>query len=372
MIFTVFCASSSSELGWQSELLAHSWVRAGQPGELVRLVASSSFAAPPCHPRVRDVKTTPWSPHPYTGDVYAPYNKAAALMEWLFVEPVEGTVLLLEPTFVFRSSVTEELRPGEGKATAWGELPRGEGPFGLPAGFEFLQEYCVERALTLPPVTPPLLIHTTDLRRIAARWLELMSLIRIETGQGTADAANADQIAYAIAAAEVGIVHTNVELRATTDAVETRAPILDCRQPVRAPDGTALWEAAKYAPWDAVPVESAGTGVGRELLGLLGEMAARREPSQKLAFLKPRRLQGVREGKILGSLFLEIPGRADTVSLNSSGAAIWEVCDGSHSVAEINQRLESRFEMTPGSLQADIEVVIKRLEDIGALRLEAI
>ncbi|HEY0707354.1 MAG TPA: PqqD family protein [Polyangia bacterium] len=372
MIFTVFCASTSAELGWQSQLLAHSWVRAGQPGELVRLVASTSSDVAPCHPRARDVKTTPWSPHPYTGEVYAPYNKAAALMEWLFVEPVEGTVLLLEPSFVFRAPVTDEVRPGEAKATAWAEMPRGEGPLGLPVGFEFLEQFCVDRAMTLPPVTLPLLIHTTDLRKIAARWLELMSLIRIETGQGTAAVTNADQIAYAIAATESGITHTNVALRVTTDAGETQAPILDCRQPVLAPDGTTVWDAGKYAPWDVVPVESARPGVGRELLGLLGEMAARHEPSQKLAFLKPRRLQGVREGKILGSLFLEIPGRADTVSLNSSGAAIWEVCDGSHSVAEINQRLESRFEMTPGSLQADIEVVIKRLEDIGALRLETI
>jgi len=71
-------------------------------------------------------------------------------------------------------------------------------------------------------------------------------------------------------------------------------------------------------------------------------------------------------------MFLEIPGRADTVSLNSSGAAIWEVCDGTRSLAEINQELETRFEMPAGSLRPDVEVVIKRLEVIGALRLESV
>jgi hypothetical protein len=60
------------------------------------------------------------------------------------------------------------------------------------------------------------------------------------------------------------------------------------------------------------------------------------------------------------------------VSLNPSGAAIWEICDGTRSLAEINQELETRFEMPPGSLRPDVEVVIKRLEGIGALRLAPI
>jgi hypothetical protein len=38
-------------------------------------------------------------------------------------------------------------------------------------------------------------------------------------------------------------------------------------------------------------------------------------------------------------------------------------------LAEINHALEARFEMPPGSLRADVEVVIKRLEGIGALRI---
>jgi len=88
--------------------------------------------------------------------------------------------------------------------------------------------------------------------------------------------------------------------------------------------------------------------------------------------LKPCRQKGVRAGKILGSLFLEIPGRPDTVSLNASGAAIWEVCDGTRSLAAINHELETRFEMPAGSLRADVEVVIKRLEDLGAVRLEPV
>ncbi len=67
---------------------------------------------------------------------------------------------------------------------------------------------------------------------------------------------------------------------------------------------------------------------------------------------------------------MEIPGRANTLSLNASGAAIWEACDGRRGLDAINRELESRFEMPVDSLRADIEVVVKRLERVGALRLE--
>jgi hypothetical protein len=251
----------------------------------------------------------------------------ASLLEWLFVERVEGTVLLLESTSVFHAPVSSEVTRGQAQGTAWRDIPRGDGPFGLGPEFEFLAKFCVNRALDLPAVTLPLLIHTTDLRKIVPRWLELMSIIRAETASRTqGPVPDANRIAYVIAAAEAGIAHTTASLSVTTDAPQS----------------------------------------------LLAEFLERRSQGLDLAFVKPRRHTAVREGKILGSVFLEIPGRADTVSLNSSGAAIWEVCDGIRSLAEINHALEARFEMPPGSLRADVEVVIQRLERIGALRLEPV
>ena len=108
------------------------------------------------------------------------------------------------------------------------------------------------------------------------------------------------------------------------------------------------------------------------MLTILSDLIERRARGHELDFLRPRRNNGVREGKILGSLFLEIPGRADTVSLNTSGAAIWEACDGARTIADIHRTLEWRFEMPPGALQDDVEVVIRRLEKIDALRLEPV
>ena len=359
MIYSVFCPSAGLARPWQSELLGYSWGRARQPGELVQLHSRGPRAPTPCHALARLLETQSWSPHPYTGDLYPPYQTAAALLEWLFVERIEGTVLVLGATNLFQAPVTGEVKPGQARAVAWTDLPRGEGPFGLGPGCEFLADFCVDRTLQLPAVALPALIHSTDLRKIAPRWLELMSIIRAETSpEATLPFLHADKLAYVIAAAEAHIAHAPADLG-----------LLDYQQPIPAVDGTIAWDKDSYRSWDPVQPESVAPGPARDFLSLLAELIERRANGLELSLLKPCRQRGVREGKILGSMFLEIPGREDTVSLNSSGAAIWEVCDGTRSLAEINHELETRFEMPSGSLRADVEVVIKRLEHIGALKL---
>jgi hypothetical protein len=336
---------------------------------MVRLAPTTPGARPPRSRFARVVETLCWSPHPYTGDRHPPYDSAASLMQWLFEERIDGTILLLEPDCVFRSPVTAEARPGQARAMSWAGLPRGEGAFGLGPDFAFLERYCVDRSLELPAVTLPLVAHSSDLRRIAPRWLELTSIIREETaGTEQGRRPDADRIAYAIAAAEAGLRHTAAELSVGTDSPDSAAPILGYRGPIAAVDGTA-WETGTYTPWDAVEPERAPPGTGREFLALLSAYVERHAKGVELAFVRPCRRNGVREGRILGSLFLDVPGRSDTVSLNASGAAIWDCCDGNRSLAEVNQELEARFGMPPGTLRADVQAVIQRLESIGALRL---
>ena len=370
MIHTVVCSFGEPE--WQCELLEHSWARVRQPGELVRLVANQPAPPPATHRHARVVATTPWSPHPYTGDIYPPYHKAAAILEWLFDEPVDGTILLVEPRCVFRAAVTEEARAGQAKAAAWPERPRGEGPFDLGPGFGFLDKFCVDRALDLDAVKLPLLIHSSDLRKIAARWLELMSLIRAESALTEAGPLRAaDDVAYLIAAAEARISHAVAELATGTQASDSAAPIVDYERGVESAGGAIVWDASRYGSLEQ-PVEplSAKAGSGRELLTMLAELRERHAHRHEPAFMRALRGDGVRAGKIYGSIFLEIPGRADTLALDSSGAAIWEACDGTRTIADIHRTLESRFELAEGSLQVEVEAVLKRFEQIGALRFE--
>jgi hypothetical protein len=373
MIFTVFCTTAHAQAPWQAELLEYSWGHVRQSGELVRLVACGPDDTLPSDRLARVVRTTTWSPHPYTGDVYAPYDLAASLLEWLFTERIEGSVLLLAQNSLFRAPVTQEATPGTAQAMAWDGLPRGDGPFGLGPEFQFLDLCCVDRTLTLPAVTLPLLIHAGDLRRIAPRWLELMSIIRPETNTGPqGPREDADAIAYAIAAAEAGIVHTVREFAAGTSASSSAAPILDYRRPIVSAKGKPVWESQTHDGGDVIEAKRAAPGIGREFLTTLAEFAARRKEGSDLAFLRPCRHPRVREARILGQLFLEIPGRSDTVSVNASGTAIWEACDGVRSLAEINRHLEARFEQPSGSLRDDIATVIERLSNVGALRLERV
>ena len=330
MIFTVFCTTADARAQERSELCEYTWGRARQPGELVRLVAAGPGEATPRHRLARVVRTLCWSPHPYNGDSYGAYDTPASLLEWLVTERVDGTVLLLEPGSVLLAPIVREATRGIAQATAWPGLPRGEGPFGLGPDFRFLDLCCVDRTLKLPAVRLPLLIHASDLRRIAARWLEMTSIIRCETAigaQGPRD--DAGFIAYAIAAAEAGVAHEASDLGVVAEAQASAAPIV-------------------------------------------AEFVARRNDGSDLAFLRPCRHPGVREGRLLGQMFLQIPGRADTVSLNESGAAIWELCDGARSLAEVNRDLEARFAVPTGSVRADLAAVVERLQGFGALRLRPV
>ena len=378
MIFTVFCTSAHpvdllAQAPWQAELLEYSWGHVRQPGELVRLVACRPGDTLPSDRLARVVRTTSWSSHPFTGDAFPPYDVAASLLEWLFTERIEGSVLLLAQGSIFRAPVTHEAVRGTAQAMAWDGLPGGDGPFGLGPAFKFLDLCCVDRTLTLPAVTLPLLIHSSDLRRIAPRWLEMMSIIRPETNVGTqGPREDADAIAYAIAAAEAGIVHTVTDFTVGTGAKTGTAPILDYRRPIASARGKTVWDAGTWGGGDVVAAKHAAPGIGREFLTTLAEFAARRKEGADLAFMRPCRHPRVREAKILGQLFLDVPGRSDTVTVDASGAAIWECCDGTRSLAEIHRDVEARFAKPPGSLRDEIAAVIERLSNVGALRLDRV
>ena len=372
VIYTVFSTSPNPAMQWQSELLEYSWGQVKQPGELVRLVATWPGDELPRHRLARVVETSSWSPHPFTGDWYPQYNKPASLLEWLFTEGVEGTVLLLEPDCVFRSAVTTEVEPGKALATPWPGMPsESEGPFGLGPSFSFLEQFCVNRSLVPPPVHLPLLIHSTDLRKIVARWLELASIIRTERVMEYGRFLDANDVAYAVAAAEAYIPHATAELGVETDVGESRAPIIHYRRPIESERGEIVWDKQAYRCWDPVEAQRANAGIGRDFLELLTTYIALHEAGGEFAFFRPCRRRGVREGRVLDQTLLEIPGRSDTLSLNPSATAIWQLCDGKHSMADLTRKLEVRYEVERGRLRDDVGSVITRLESIGAVELRS-
>jgi hypothetical protein len=310
MIHTVFCTNADGTMQWQAEFLEYSWGRVNQPGELVRLVARAPQERLPRHRLARVASSMSWSPHPYTGDSYAPYNTAAALLEWMFTERIDGTILLVEPNCAFRAALATEVGPGQAQATAWRDFAHaGTGPFGLDPSLAFLDRFCVNRTLEIPRVTLPVLIHASDLRRLTARWLELMSLIREEmalsAGHRPDDAA---EIAYAVAAAEAGVAHAITDLGADAGAGPRTSPLLRYSRRIESANGDIAWDESAYQAWTAVDPQRAAPGSGREFLALLDEFITRRAAGGYLALLRPVRRPGVRVGRVLDRILLEILG----------------------------------------------------------------
>jgi hypothetical protein len=370
MIFTVFTAGCEPAGDWRAQLLEYSWRRLRQPGELIRLTPTRAGQEQPRHRAARVVATSSWNPHPYTNDFYAGYETAAAALEWLFRERIDGTILLLGPRQVLQHSVVEEVRPGQARANPWPDLPRGDGPFGLSADLRFLECYCVNRELPLAPVRLPLVIHSTDLRKIAARWSELTAIMRAEHQGVHGKLADADRIAYAIAAAEYRLQHQVAELATDTDGPSGDVPVIDYVRPIESPRGEIIWDEQVYQPWADVFPERARPGAGRDFLALLNEMVTRLQSRADLGLTRPLRRPGVREARIVDDLHLEVPGAADPILLNHSAAAIWELCDGTRTLAQIAGELAQRFEAPHEALNAAVESTTRELENAGALELE--
>src|SRR5665811_308260 len=163
MFYTVFSTNLSPKMQWQSDLLEYSWKRVGQEGVLIRLVATDAPEHLPVQKYAQCVATTLRDVHPETGDHYPIYNKPASLLEWVYRDKPEGTVLFLDPDCVFRAPVTRRAAPGFPSSQDWIDFKTGEpgpeNPFGLGERFSFLNDHCVRTDLKTAPVMIPTLIH---------------------------------------------------------------------------------------------------------------------------------------------------------------------------------------------------------------------
>lgn len=375
MIITVFVTTHSAGDQWRAELLEHSWLESGQPGELVRLVACPAGAALPRHGAARVVRTLPYDPHPYIGDSFPGYNSPAALLEWLVTEPVDASLLVLDPNSVLLRPVSDEVGPGEAMGRPWDGWPAGDGPFGLAEAYAPLRAFCVNRELEPPRVGLPLLIHSDDLRRLAARWLELTALIRGSTPEDAAPSDAAPRVAYTVAAAEYRIAHRADLPAATTKEDRPEALVIDYGPGIEDAEGEPIWDPRPYHPWSK-PAGSDGDGslpaAANEFLGFLRSYVSRRESGALLALRRPRRRPGVREARLPDRLILEVPGAPELVHLNASAGAIWNLCDNRRTLADIAAELQNRFDVPAEALRDDLERAVVELHGQGALELDRV
>jgi hypothetical protein len=371
VIYTVFVTGVTDKDNWQADLLEFSWQQARQPGELVRLVAAPPSQALPMHGLARVVRTRPWSPHPYIPDQFDGYNYPASLLEWVIRERIDATLLVLDGQSILLESAGEDIEPGQALANTWRELPSGgDGPFSLPEAYDTLRAFCVNRKLKLPRAQFPLLIHSRDLKKIAARWLEMTGIIRRHVKAQIGWSVDPGKLAYSIAAAEYRLPHKTRKLALRTRDRKTDKAILSYREAVESAKGKIVWDSETYTAWESCAPEAAKAGAGREFLAFLQEYISLRESFGHLRLRRPRRCIGVREARILDRMLLEIPGRPEPLSLNSSAAAIWDLCDDQRSMIDIAKELEKKFSVPPEALCPDVEAAINQLHSEGAVDLE--
>jgi hypothetical protein len=372
MIITVFTTTHSAQDQWRAELLEHSWIQCGQAGELVRLVACPENATVPLHSKARVVRTLPYHPHPYLDDEFPGYNLPASLFEWLVTESVDATLLLLDPQCVMVQAVTDEVAAGEALGNRWKDCPSGTGPFGLTEYYGKLKEFAVNPQIKPARVQFPVLIHSSDLRKMAARWLEWTGLIHsmVKLPQGAV--IDAHKLAYTLAAAEYRIPHKLKKLANASSDRNASTAVLDYSLPIETPAGKIAWDAETYMPWKRPDVKQARAGAGREFLAHLDAYITQQESGGLLANLRPRRCYGVREGRMPDRMMLEIPGATDPLQLNASASAIWQLCNNQRSLADIVDILQAQFDAPRDVLCEDVERTALHFRNRGALQLDVI
>lgn len=276
MIYTVFSTTDTPYMNWQSELLEYSWKEAGQPGELIRLVATNNQENLPQHEHARIVRTWPWDVHPLTGDHYPVYNKPASLSQWLSQEQPEGTILLIDPDCVFRSPITREVEEGCPVSQAWIDYHPNIKLYkpDMDATFDVVKQYCRKNLDLVQGVMIPTLIHAKDLKQMIGRWLELTALIRQGARRSNAKPLwESDMFGYIITAAEYGLVHEPANLGICTNWSPQdvpNAPMIHYCQAIKSKNEEIMWYKKEYRPW--LPVsdpQDAQFDYGRDLLTML-------------------------------------------------------------------------------------------------------
>lgn len=380
MFYTVFSTNDTPYMQWQSELLEYSWKRAGQEGALVRLVATDHPDRLPAHEHAQCIPTRCWDHDPETGEFYPIYNKPSSLLEWLYHYRPEGTVLFIDPDCVFRDPIKRRVAPGSPASQAWVRFPReqagAESPFGLGRDYAFLNEHCVRTDLATEPVMIPTLIHTSDLRRICARWLELCRIIRRNYRNADGEPRwESDMFAYLVACAEYEIQHEPVSLGVCTNwepEEAADAPIIHYCQPILSKDGQEIFHKQSYKPWTWVDMDAEPRhDYGRDLVAIVNEHADARKGVIRppAPGSRPRWRAGVMEGRVIDELLLEMPDAGKSLWLNSSGKVIWELCDGARTISDISAELGRQFNAGGHDLTADVIATVGQLRSIGFLEL---
>jgi hypothetical protein len=84
---------------------------------------------------------------------------------------------------------------------------------------------------------------------------------------------------------------------------------------------------------------------------------------------RPRRLDNLKVYSLWDEMVIYAPNQEKTFSLNPSAKAIWDLCDGKQTIAEISQSLGQYFDSSVKQLQDDVATTVLQLNGFGLLEL---
>ncbi len=85
----------------------------------------------------------------------------------------------------------------------------------------------------------------------------------------------------------------------------------------------------------------------------------------------PKPVSGVTGQVVDGEAVLVLPDKGEVKVLNEVGARIWELSDGTRTIAEISEQLAQEFEVDIQKAQNDAVIFLQQLEQKGVVKLES-
>ncbi len=85
--------------------------------------------------------------------------------------------------------------------------------------------------------------------------------------------------------------------------------------------------------------------------------------------VRPTRRQCIQEVDVRDDLTLLAAPGDQGITLNASGRAIWELCDGQHTIIDMFRELSHRYACADVDLLADLTATLLRLQSLNVIEL---
>jgi len=85
---------------------------------------------------------------------------------------------------------------------------------------------------------------------------------------------------------------------------------------------------------------------------------------------RPHKLDGFKSYTVLDEMVIYSTKNEIAFSLNQSAKAVWDLCDGRHTITEICRELGKIFDRSGAELRPDVESTITQLHKLGLVEFK--